>query len=319
MNSLAKTGVRSVSEQDLRLLRIFRVVAEAGGLTAAEATLHMERSTISRHLQALEARLGGSLCARGPGGFGLTDLGRDALRAAITAEDMLAQVRDDLNRAQRVVTGDLRLGIADYCMTNPEAKLVEILSKFRTAAPAVELHLHVKPPVDLLADVLAGRCHLAIAGTVSKVERIESRFLFREEFSLWVASTDDEPPTLRRLCERGHALVTRDSDQRSLALSRRLGIERRLVASGLEAVALLVAGGGCFGFLPTHLATALPFPTPLRRVDGGEDLTFETDFALLRDRGRPLGRPAELFREILCASYGAVPAGRSGFAGEADP
>lgn len=303
MNTLAKTGVRTVTEQDLRLLRIFRVVAEAGGLTAAEAALHMERSTISRHIQALEAKLGGSLCARGPGGFGLTELGRCALRAAITAEDMLAQVRDDLNRARWAVTGDLRLGIADNCMTNPEAKLVEILSRFRAAAPSVELHVQVKPPVDLVADVLAGRTHLAISGMGSGIERIESRPLFKEAFSLWVACDGDTPPVLDRLCEQGYALVTRDSDLNSLALARRLGVERRLVASGLEAVALLIAGGDCFGFLPTHLATSLPFPRPLRQVIGGENLTFDTDFSLLRDRTRPLSRPAEFFREILLASY----------------
>lgn len=303
MNSVAKTGVRTVTEQDLRLLRIFRVVAEAGGLTAAEAALHMERSTISRHVQALEAKLGGSLCARGPGGFGLTELGRSALRAAVTAEDMLAQVRDDLNRTRGEVTGDLRLGIADYCMTNPEARLIDILSRFRAAAPAVELHVHIKPPVDLVSDVLAGRSHLAIAGSVARVERIESRLLFKERFSLYVAAFSDRPPTLDEVRARGFALVTRDSDLRSLALARELGVERRLVASGLEAVALLIAGGRCFGFLPDHLATSLPFPAPLQQVVGSESFTFDTDFALLRDRTRPLGRPADLFREILFAGY----------------
>ena len=187
MNAPTRTVVETVTEQDLRLLRIFRVVAEAGGLTAAEASLRMERSTISRHVQALEAKLGGALCVRGPSGFDLTDLGRSALRAAVTAEDMLAQVRDDLNRLNQVVTGDLKIGVADNCISNPEARLVDTLARYRSRAPTVRLHVSVKPPCDLVADVIAGRAHLAIIGAVYGAERLDSQFLFKEHFKLYVS------------------------------------------------------------------------------------------------------------------------------------
>ena len=74
MSSVTSSPVPQITEADMRLLRIFRAVAEAGGLTAAEVNLGMERSTISRHLLALETRLGGRLCFRGPSGFELTEL-----------------------------------------------------------------------------------------------------------------------------------------------------------------------------------------------------------------------------------------------------
>ena len=56
-----------LADVDIRLLRIFRVVAEAGGVSAAELELNIGRSTISRHLKDLETRLGVTLCRRGRG------------------------------------------------------------------------------------------------------------------------------------------------------------------------------------------------------------------------------------------------------------
>lgn len=78
-----------LTETDLKLLRIFSAVATAGGLTAAEAILNIERSTISRHLQNLEARLGEKLCFRGPAGFQLTIFGESVLKASSLADDTL--------------------------------------------------------------------------------------------------------------------------------------------------------------------------------------------------------------------------------------
>ena len=53
----------NLSDTDIRLLRVFIVVAQAGGLSAAELELNIGRSTISRHLKDLETRLGMVLCA----------------------------------------------------------------------------------------------------------------------------------------------------------------------------------------------------------------------------------------------------------------
>ena len=76
------------------------------------------------------------------------------------------------------------------------------------------------------------------------------------------------------------------------------------MATGLEAMALLIASGACFGFLPTHLADALPLPHKLMEVKGPGDLSYATDFALVRDRTRPVSRPAEMFQFMVSATFG---------------
>jgi len=58
---------------DLRLLRVFKAVADAGGLSNAQAVLNLNPSTISTQLSTLEAQLGYTLCQRGRSGFKLTE------------------------------------------------------------------------------------------------------------------------------------------------------------------------------------------------------------------------------------------------------
>ena len=65
-----------ITEVELRLLRVFRVVADCEGLAAAESELEIGRSTISKHLSDLETRFGTRLCNRGRSGFSLTDEGK---------------------------------------------------------------------------------------------------------------------------------------------------------------------------------------------------------------------------------------------------
>ncbi len=43
---------------DIRLLRLFMTIVEAGGFAAAQGELNLSLSTISAHVTALETRLG---------------------------------------------------------------------------------------------------------------------------------------------------------------------------------------------------------------------------------------------------------------------
>ena len=54
-----------LSDMDLRLLQVFKSVAECGGMAAAELELNIGTSTVSRHMKDLETRLGLTLCRRG--------------------------------------------------------------------------------------------------------------------------------------------------------------------------------------------------------------------------------------------------------------
>ena len=66
----------TLSEGDIRLLKVFAKVVEAGGFSAAQIALNVSQSTISTHMTTLEHRLGVRLCQRGRSGFKLTDKGQ---------------------------------------------------------------------------------------------------------------------------------------------------------------------------------------------------------------------------------------------------
>ena len=72
-----------LGDADLRLLRVFKCVAECGGMVSAELELNIAVSTISRHIKDLETRLGLVLCRRGRSGFALTPEGTQVYEAAL--------------------------------------------------------------------------------------------------------------------------------------------------------------------------------------------------------------------------------------------
>lgn len=284
-------------------MRIFRVVAEAGGLTAAEKRLNMERSTISRHLKAIEGKLGGQLCLRGASGFELTDLGQVVLRASIMAGDTLDRVRDELNLARGVITGDLHIGLADNCITNPQSRIAAAIAAFRRAAPDVKLHISIRPPHEL-ADALYGRqLHLSVLGGDLNDAKLDSDYLFDEEFRLYAGGCKAVAPRIEDLEQKGYGLVVRRSSRRTADLASRLKVPIRAEASGLEAVATLLASGSFLGLLPTHFVDSLGGVCDIQEVREAEKYSYRARFYLAREKSRPLSAQGELFWRLVMEEH----------------
>jgi DNA-binding transcriptional LysR family regulator len=75
---------------DLRQLRYFVTIAEAGSFTAAAAELHVAQQSLSEQIRLIERRLDAPLLDRGPRGITLTPVGEALLpeaRATLVAAD----------------------------------------------------------------------------------------------------------------------------------------------------------------------------------------------------------------------------------------
>ncbi|WP_250031458.1 LysR family transcriptional regulator [Paractinoplanes maris] len=108
---------------DLRLLRYFATVAEAGSATRAAALLHVSQPVLSRQLRQLERQLGLRLFERE---------GRH-LRLSRAAEDFLPEVRALLRQAERLerVAGDLAAGRLEALhIAVPTTTLSDLLAPF---------------------------------------------------------------------------------------------------------------------------------------------------------------------------------------------
>src|SRR5215831_11099766 len=101
----AKAILGRLGDIDLRLLRVFKAVADCGGMAAAELELNIAMSTISRHVKDLEERLGLVLCRRGRGGFALTAEGEKVYAAAEQLLSATESFRDSLHDIHRGLGG----------------------------------------------------------------------------------------------------------------------------------------------------------------------------------------------------------------------
>src|SRR5262249_36383973 len=126
------------SMMELRHLRAFTMIVDAGGFGRAGARLNVSQPALSRQIHALEVELAVRLFDR---------LGR-RVRLASEGEDLLRQTRrlladvDALGERARALkggqTGVLRVGSTPQAM---ETMLAGFLRRYRRRHPGVEVHL----------------------------------------------------------------------------------------------------------------------------------------------------------------------------------
>ncbi|MCZ8036517.1 MAG: LysR family transcriptional regulator [Novosphingobium sp.] len=277
-----------VSDIDLRLLRIFREVVEAGGFAVATAKLNVAESTISQHMTDLEKRLGVRLCERGRAGFRLTDVGQEVYEATMELLHDLDRFRDRLQEASAQVSGRVSLGLPDAIVTLDEPLLRDGLARFAMTNPAAHLHVEMASPREIERGVIENRLHAAIAPEHRRIAGLDYRPLFSERNLLF--------------CGRGNVLfgldpgmLTEDmlNSQRRIDRGYLEGFDAEIFCTDrhaatvyqTEAAALLILTTDYIGFLPEHYAR--------RWVDEGrmqalvpERYSFDAAFCLISRKER---------------------------------
>ncbi|MDO6731812.1 LysR family transcriptional regulator [Marinovum sp. 2_MG-2023] len=286
-----KARQQPIRSQDLELLRVFCAVAKAGGITAAESTLGLERSTISRHVKALEARLGATLCQRGPSGFSLTEMGKTTFYAAVKIEDAIEEVRSRLNNARHKLKGKLRIGIADHCVTNPQARFVEAIEQFTLDVPDVSLEIEIGGPNQLLDKLSQRQIQACIVGLPVDASKFSFVELFEEEFALCMSGKlSDRIVTIADLGRQGMGLVARSAEQAFEAtILEQLELRYPIaIAQGLDAVAAMIATGRFVGLLPRHTLPYIGGPRhKIVEVPEAQRFVAKRKFALVYQSSRP--------------------------------
>lgn len=150
-------------------------VARLGTVTAAAESLGVHRATINRHIDTLETALGGKLFQRHPRGFTPTDLGRELLRIADTADDQFEELHRKAKGQSDALQGEFTVtSIATYAAT-----LMPVLKTFGAKHPALTIRYLAS---DGLLRLEYGEAHVAFrAGSrpdnpdnvVREVEQIE--------------------------------------------------------------------------------------------------------------------------------------------------
>lgn len=302
----SKALIGQLGDVDLRLLRVFKAVADCGGMAAAELELNIAISTISRHVKDLEQRLGLLLCRRGRAGFALTPEGEQLVAAA---EQLLAatdEFRGRLHEIHQRLGGDLHVALFEKTASNPAAHIAAAVAAFRAEAPEVMLHLHVGSIAAIERGVMDGAFQLGIVPEHRRSDSLAYDELFGETMLLYAApghpwfEIQKNAPGWAELRQQDLAALGYHSP--NLLLTHAKGLRRSASATDQEAVATLVLSGCFVGFLPDHYAAPFVQAGRLRAVNP-RVLKYDCQFSCIRRRTPEPPRAAEAFRAALRAAH----------------
>ena len=184
---------------ELRLLRTFKAVAEAGSFTQAASRIHLTQAAVSVHMRQLEEEVGAPLFLRVNKKLYLTEAGRALFSHAEKILRAHDEAKADLASIGGPSRGRLHIGVASTAITvHP---LPEILSEINRKYPLLDL--------------------LVVGGTSDLIiERIVAGNLDAGLVSLPVEASDVLTETLR-----SDRLVAAMSPPRKLARSRATSAE----------------------------------------------------------------------------------------------
>ncbi len=158
---------------ELRHLRYFVAVVDAGGVSRGAGRLNISQPALSRQIRDLEAELGVALFERRAGRLVLTGEGEDLLDRG---RNLLTRADSFRERAQALRGGDagiIRVGVAPLTL---ESLLPPFLMRYQHRHPRVEVRLTEDSPNRLWVRLERGELSLAIS--FPGHEGLGSRLLF---------------------------------------------------------------------------------------------------------------------------------------------
>ncbi|SHH79307.1 LysR family transcriptional regulator [Cognatishimia maritima] len=298
----------SLSDIDIRLLRIFLTVTECGGFAASELELNIGRSTISKHIADLETRIGLILCNRGPAGFSLTEEGEQVIAATRRLLSRIDEFQNEIDNVHATLTGTLRIGIFDQSSTNPAAKIHHAIQLFDNRAPEVDLEIVLERPSALESRIVLGSLETAIVPMYKLAPSFNYLPLYSEQMTLYCGETHplygSDPSTCAKSLNLGqYKYAGYGFNSPNMIAGRGLGLTRAARVKEEEALSLLIQSGRYIGYLADHVAETF-LKTGKVWAISPKDTRYSTDYgAITRKQLRP-DRKTEVFLKCLQEAHG---------------
>ncbi|PCE27264.1 LysR family transcriptional regulator [Burkholderia ubonensis] len=271
---------------ELRHLRYFVAVAEAGSVMAGARAVGIVQPALSRQIRELEDAIGTPLLVRRATGVTLTAAGASFLR---DAQRLLADLRESRERALRSAAGELgelRLGVLPNYFPLPVVS--NVLKAFRDACPHVKLSIAPMLSADQAAAIARGELDGGImAWRRDEAPHLAGVRLLSDRFVLAMPSTPGRRVRApSRPAELADAPFVWFDPQRSAAhhrflieQCRRAGFTPRIAQVGSDIptlIGLVAAGMGC-AFVPESAAPSCPDTVRLVALDTFAD-RFDVEF-----------------------------------------
>ncbi|MCY6379352.1 LysR family transcriptional regulator [Hoeflea prorocentri] len=248
----------SVSDIDIRLLRVFMTVVRCGGFAASQSALNVSQANISMQMKQLEERLGVTLCHRGRSGFWLTSEGKDVFEACQTLFRSIDEFRSSVAASSGRLSGRLHVSVVDGSVFSENLRLHEAIRDFKEQGNNSEVVLYVVATNEVEQMVLDGACDMGIGFFPARRQGLEYQPLFTSGMNLY--------------CGRQHPLFERAPDNIDLeevfteehaargyvSTTQLPSFERKFLvgasASTVEGLVTLILSGKYTAYLPYHYA-----------------------------------------------------------------
>ncbi len=211
---------------DLRQLRYFVGIVQAGSLSRAADQLHVAQSAISHHLASLESELDRQLVTRCAKGIQLTEAGSVLYRHAEAILRHLESAKQDAMSALNVPSGRVSIG---FPIAWAAILGYELLARMRSAYPQVLLHLSDGYNSLLRERLLNGRLDIALLFADQPERGIAVEPLLLEELFYVTADQDNS------------AVRIADAAQRPLLMCGPNSVNRRVVQEAFNKYGVILA------------------------------------------------------------------------------
>ncbi len=246
---------------DLKNLRVYTRIAEAGSLTRAAAALGIAQSALSRQLSELEQEFGGRLFFRTGRGVLLTELGESLMPRAQALLLEADQLLEEAQAAQRKPAGIVNLGVIPS-LSQP---LIGMLLTYTQARyPGIRLRVFEGYSGEIEAWLANGKIDIGIYNRYRAASTRLQEVLFETEMRLVTAAGSAlaarRELRLADLAATPLALPVRPNSLRAVldSLTLRAGIELNVVLEADSGVVIkdAILRGGLHSILPSHAVSA---------------------------------------------------------------
>ncbi|EKT58266.1 LysR family transcriptional regulator [Providencia burhodogranariea] len=298
---MKKKTLGQVTDFELKLLRVFKTVAECGSFSSAEILLGISSSAISLHMGDLEKRLGVRLCQRGRAGFSLTDEGREILRIS---ENMMASIehfRQQVNQLHKQLRGEFNIGIINNLVTQPQMRLTNALEKMHEVGPDIRINLCMSTPMEIERGLMDGWLHVGALPFSSTISGLHYSPLYDEKSFLYCSNRHplfslSTLPTKKQLSELNAIVPTSRMTSEMVAMHQLLNCVA--TASDREGIAFLILTGKLVGYLPDHYAANWVNNGVMKAISP-EKLFFHNPIVIATRKGAHINNITDYFLSVL--------------------
>lgn len=205
---------------EIRLLRAFKAVADAGSFTRAAQRVHLTQAAVSVQIKALEEELGTPLFLRANKKVYLTEAGKllkDRADLILREHD---EAKAEVSSIRGVQRGLLRIGIASASISSHP--LPEILVDLKRRHPLAEFQVHGGTSEWIVAGILSDELDVGLVSLPVEEKGIRTKRLRSDRLVAVAPPTWPRAASLKQLSAKALAAEP-------LILGERGGNTRRLI------------------------------------------------------------------------------------------